>query len=262
MRIGVVEQVLAAERRRQRQVLRLHETLQVGHRLIVPAATTGNHQRSLGLGQQRLQLTQRLRRRGCFDALRRAGIGHLHQVGQHVFRQGDHHRPGAAADGTLEGLVDQFGNARSIVDLYYPLGHLAEHASVVHFLEGFALDLVAGHLADEQQHRCGVLEGGVHAHRGIGGTRATGNEADARLAGQLAVGLGHVGRSTLLAADDQVDFILHVMQRIEHRQVAFAGHAEGALDTIHPQCVDQHLAATALHFGVAHCCSPSGAAVR
>jgi hypothetical protein len=55
----------------------------------------------------------------------------------------------------------------------HPLGHAqragAEHLAVVDLLEGLAVALVAGHLADEQHHRRAVLEGRVHADAGIGG---------------------------------------------------------------------------------------------
>src|SRR4029453_7243279 len=69
---------------------------------------------------------------------------------------------------------------------------------VIPLLEGLALDLVARHLADEENHRRRILEGGVDADRGVGGAGPAGDEADAGPAGQLAIGLGHVGGATFL----------------------------------------------------------------
>ncbi|MNE41717.1 hypothetical protein D3C80_1358030 [compost metagenome] len=132
--------------------------------------------------------------------------------------------------------------APGVFDLHHPLGQRGIHLLVVDFLEGFAAELVAGHLADEQQHWRGVLEGGVHADRGVGGAGAAGDEADARLAGQLAVRLGHVGGAALLAAHHQVDLLADIVQGVEHRQVALAGHAEGALHAIEQKGIDQNLA--------------------
>jgi hypothetical protein len=41
--------------------------------------------------------------------------------------------------------------------LCHPLRHLPEHASVVDFLERFALDNVVSDLTDEENHRRGIL---------------------------------------------------------------------------------------------------------
>ncbi|MNQ95219.1 hypothetical protein D3C85_1107680 [compost metagenome] len=92
----------------------------------------------------------------------------------------------------------------------------------------------------------------MHTHRGVGGARPAGHEADAGLAGQLAVGLGHVGGAAFLPADDEVDDFAGVVQGVEHGQVAFTGNAEGALDTVDAQGIDQDLAAGAVRDGRLH----------
>jgi len=81
----------------------------------------------------------------------------------------------------------------------------------------------------------------VHADRGVGGARSPCDEADARLAGQLAVGFGHEGGAALLAVDDEAD--ARVVQGVEHVEVAFARHAKGGVDTVDLQGIDQDLAA-------------------
>ncbi|KAG1318757.1 hypothetical protein G6F63_015069 [Rhizopus arrhizus] len=119
--------------------------------------------------------------------------------------------------------------------------------SIFDFLEGFTLHEVIAHLAHEQDHRRGVLVGGVHADAGVGGARAARHEADAGLAGQLAVGLGHIGRATFLAADDRLDGIGVRVQRVDAGQIAFAGDHEHAARAMDAQLLHQDL--TAIAFG-------------
>ena len=74
--------------------------------------------------------------------------------------------------------------------------------------------------------------GGVHADAGVGRAGTARDEADARAAGELAVCFGHEGRAAFLPADDQPHLLAHVIQRIEHRQVALARDAEGELHAV------------------------------
>jgi hypothetical protein len=170
-------------------------------------------------------------------------VGHRGGFGQHVFGQRDHHRAGPARGGDMEGARHQLGHARRVVDLHHPLGHGAEDGAVVQLLEGLAAQRVARDLADEQQQRRRVLVRDVHAGRRVGGTGAARDEADAGLAGELALRLGHHGRAAFLAAHGHVDG--RVVQRVEHGQKAFAGHAEELLDAVGDELVDQDLAAGA-----------------
>ena len=126
-------------------------------------------------------------------------------LGQHVFRQRDHHRAGTAVAGGVEGARHQFGNARGIVDLGRPFGDGAEHRAVVEFLERLALAHVAADLADEHDHRRRVLPGDMNAGRRIGGARAARDETDAGPAGHLADRLRHHGGRALVAADGELD---------------------------------------------------------
>ena len=185
------------------------------------------------------------------DRLVAAGVGHVDAVGQHVFGQRQHDRARPAVDCAMERLADIFRDAGGVVDLGHPFGHRAVHAAEVDLLECLALHLVARHLADEQDHRRRILEGGVDADRGVGRAGAAGDKADAGAAGQLAVGLGHVGGAAFLPADDQLD-LGRVVQGIERRQVAFARDAEGGVDAVDLQLVDEDLAAGAQIAGIRH----------
>ena len=75
--------------------------------------------------------------------------------------------------------------------------------------------------------------------RGVGGARSAGDEADAGAAGHLADGFRHHRRAALVAAHGDGD--VAIVKRIEHGEIAFARHAEGVLDAVDDQLVDQHL---------------------
>ena len=152
-------------------------------------------------------------------------------------------RTGPPRGGHREGARDDLGQARGVVDLRRPLRDRAVHRAVVELLEALAPDRLARDLPDEQQHRRRVLEGGVHAVGGVRRSRPARDQADARAAGELAVGLGHVRRAALVARDDQAQ--RRVVQRVEHRQVALAGDAEGQVGPVQHELVDQDLPAAA-----------------
>ena len=103
-------------------------------------------------------------------------------------------------------------------------------------------------LADEQDHRRGVLIGDVNPGGRIGGARSPGHETDPRRAGHLAVGLGHHGGPALLPADDGADGVLAV-QSVQRRQVALPRHAEHRIAALDAQLVDQDLAAVTFGHG-------------
>ena len=79
---------------------------------------------------------------------------------------------------------------------------------------------------------------------GVGRAGAAGDEGDAGAAGHLAVGVGHVGDPAFLAADDGVD-LGRVVQRVEHREEAFARHGEDAVAALDAELVDEDAAAGA-----------------
>ena len=252
VRMAVVEQVLVAERGADRQVVGLDEGTDVGAGLGGPAAAAHDHHRLLGRGQQLAQRRHVLGRRRAARDLVGAGVGHLDLVDQHVLGQRDHDRAGPAVQRGVKCLADQLGDAPRILDLDHPLGHLAEHAAVVDLLEGLAVGRLARHLADQQDHGRRILEAGMQSDAGIGGTRTARDEGDAGLAGELAVGLGHVGRPAFLAADDEAHGVALGVERVERRQVAFARHAEDRIGAVNAQLVDQDLSAAAARMRARH----------
>ncbi len=163
-------------------------------------------------------------------------------VAQHVLGQRHDDRPGPPGGRDLERLVHQLGHPVGEVDLRHPFGERRVHLAEIDLLEGFAVDLVARHLADQHDHRRRILKGGMHPDRGVAGAGAARHQQHAGLAGQLAVGFRHERRAALLAAGDQAD-LGRVIKRVEHFEIALAGDAERHLDAVRPQCRDDQLTA-------------------
>lgn len=81
----------------------------------------------------------------------------------------------------------------------------------------------------------------MHTNGSIGGAGPTGDEADAWLAGEFAI-----GRPALLPANDELDRTLGIVEGVKRRQVALAGHAEDAFHTVDPEGVDKDQAPASL----------------
>ena len=87
-----------------------------------------------------------------------------------------------------------------------------------------------------------ILEGDMDPAAGVGRSGAAGDEGDARAAGHLAVGVGHVGDSAFLPADGEVD-LGRVVERVEHGEEALAGNGEDAVAALDPELVDEDASA-------------------
>ncbi len=109
--VAIVHQVLAAEAGDDRQGVALGKVGQGGATLLGPAGAADNQQRPFRRRQQAgqgLQVRRARRRQGRHVASRLSR--RVDEVRQHVFGQGQHHRPGAARGRHLEGARDIFGN--------------------------------------------------------------------------------------------------------------------------------------------------------
>jgi hypothetical protein len=172
----------------------------------------------------------------------RPGDGGGAAIALHVFGQGQDHRPGPPGCRDLERLIDQLGDALGQVDLGHPFGQRREHPAEIDLLKRLAVDLVAGDLADQHDHRRRILKCGVDADRGVAGAGAPGHQQHAGSAGELAVSLGHERGAPFLAAGHQTDF-RRIVERVEHFEKALAGDAEGHVDTMRAQRRDNQLTA-------------------
>ena len=217
-----------------------------------PAASAGDRERSLGVREQVAKPLELGRARMRPHPLVRPRIGDLDLVDEHVLGQRQDHRAGSSRRRHRERAGHELRDPRGALDLGDPLRHRVEHPAVVDLLERLAILHVAADLADQEDQRRRVLVGRVDADRGVGCPRPAGDEADAGLARQLAVRLGHVRGGGLVPAGDEPD--RRVVERVEHREIALAGNAERELDAVQRQLVDQHLTAGAhgCRLGIRH----------
>jgi hypothetical protein len=162
-------------------------------------------------------------------------------LGEHVLREGEDDRPGPPRQRDPEGVGQVGRHPLRAVDLPGCLRDAAEDLRVVELLPGFPAAERTRHLTDEEDQRRRVLPRRVHADRGLRRARATGDEADARPASELPVGLGRVRGPLLVAARDEPD--RRVVQGVEHRQVALPGQAERQVDAVQLELVDEDPAA-------------------
>ncbi len=171
-------------------------------------------------------------------------VGHVDLVAQHVLGQRQHDRAGPAGGRDPVGAGDIFGNPPRVLDPRRPFGDGAEEGGEVDLLEALAVAVAARDVADEQDQRGRILEGDMDPAAGVGRAGAAGDEGDAGAAGHLAVGVGHVGDTALLPADDGVDRG-RVVERVEHREEALARNGEDAVAALDHELVDEDAAAGA-----------------
>ena len=264
-RVVVVKGVLKTESIADRQPPVLGKALQGLGRLRCPAATAGNHQRALGSQQHFAQRAQGTRVAPCldgFNARQRLRGGHL---GEHVFRQHQHHRAGPPVHGRGKGAGHVLRNSIGVIYTLHSLGKAlgagSEETGVIDFLKGLTVPAVTGDIAHQQDHGCGVLEGRVHADRGIGGPWAAGHHANARAPGQFAVGLGHEGSTTFLAAGHKFDLPAPGVHAVQHGQIALARHAKGMGHALGYQAVNKKMAGN-LSFHGRYCAAVKGTWVQ
>ena len=117
-----------------------------------------------------------------------------------------------------------------MVQDHHALGAGAEPLVRIEFLERFLLAVLKGDQAHEQHHGGGILPCGVQPHVGVGGTGAASHHGHAGNGIQLAVRIGHVGGTALVAGDHSVDGGL--VEAVQHIQVALAGHHVGAFHAV------------------------------
>ena len=177
---AVVDVVLAAKGRDDRDRVRLAEEDRVLARLRRPAALAHHDERPLGRRKQLPQATQLLVTWSGSRDLCRRSVGRVRLLVEHVLGQRQHHRARSACRRDRERTGDMLGDPRGVVDLGRPLRDGAEHRRVVELLERIAAGVASRHLADEEDQRRRVLVGRVHADGCVGRARAARDEADPR----------------------------------------------------------------------------------
>ena len=142
---------------------------------------------------------------------------------EQILRQRNHHRSRHALRSEVEGAHHRLGDFPGVVKLEDALRHLAEEMRIIDFLEGAARAFLARYLPDEHDQRHRILLRDMHGDRAIGSARSTAHHEYGRPAGHLRFRDRHETGARLMPAHDRLDRA--VMQRIEQREIAFAGHA-------------------------------------
>ncbi len=252
---GVADGVLAAEGGGDGDAVAEGE---IGEMMRGARAPVGPADDRDGIGRFLQKLEQGLDRAGIGrfgDRRDGRAVERLDLVAQHVLGDCEHHRAGPAGGRDAISAGDIFGDAAGIVDPRRPFGDRPEEGREVDFLEALAVLVGAVEVADEQDHRGRILEGDMDSGGGVGRAGAAGDEGDARAAGHLAVGIGHVGDSAFLPADGKVD-LRRVMERVEHGEEAFARHREDAVAALDFELVDEDASASSGTGALGHLLAP------
>src|SRR5262249_45076674 len=92
--------------------------------------------------------------------------------------------------------------------------------------------------ADKKKGGGELLPGNMHARRCIGGAGPARDEADAWSPGRLAAGFRHDGGPALLPANGDGD--IAVVEGVERRNIALAGHAKHVAHPVNDELVDEN----------------------
>ena len=105
--------------------------------------------------------------------------------------------------GDRECLAHRLGDDLRVVDAGVPLRHRLHHPHDVDVLVALLVHLGEAGLPGQRHHRRAVEEGVGEAGDEVGRARAERPQADAGVAGQAAVGVGHEGGALLVADGDE-----------------------------------------------------------
>ena len=207
----------------------------------------GDDERPLRTGQFRPDhrrgfRRQRHRLRRETGGVRPDDAGGIEPRLQHIRRQAEMHRAGAAgtgdADGTRQVIRQRCGGPRCPGRL----GHRRGEVGVAQFLEGAEAKLPPGRMAGEQHQRHLTRHGGAERGDGIGMALPAGHQGDSGLPGQAGKGIGHVHRGGFLPGVDQLDPAPE--QSVEDRHDVVAGKGEDRARASPHQSLDQGIGPT------------------
>ena len=201
-----------------------------------PARTTGrSHDWRSSAARWSSAATRLDERRGPARHGRAGDLGLHHVVGQLEVGGA---RLLALGDG--EGLAHRLGDDLRVVDARVPLRHGLHHPHDVDVLVALLVHLREARLARQRDHRRAVEVGVGEAGDEVGRAGPERAEADARPAGQAAVGVGHE-RPALLVPDRQELDRLGVVERIVQVERLLARDPEDVLDALVLEAPDEEL---------------------
>ena len=166
--------------------------------------------------------------------------GRINLCADDVLRQAHHHWAGTAAHGREHCLRDDLGGPLGVVEDHHAFGARVEPRLDVELLERLAVPVRKRNQSDKEQHRSGVLPGGVQADVGVRCPGSPRDHGDAGTLVHLAVGLGHVGGAALVSADHSFD--VRAVQPVEDVQEAFPGDNKGAFHPVRHERINNHVA--------------------
>ena len=218
---------------------------QVGGKIGFPATAAGPDERAFRISQQRGGLADFCRVGRLF--YRPFPLEEL-EVGlrrQDIPRDFQFHRAGAAVGQLLHCQVYQIGNFLGFGGAGVPLGNGAENFELVFdFVEGAGLpvEVVAFHLAGNQQHRGGNGVGGAEGGGGVKGAGAGDNQGHADFAGGAGVAVRHISGGLFVADGYQSD-AGSVVQGVKGGHQLDAGQPENYFNSFPEEGLNQGLGA-------------------
>ena len=151
----------------------------------------------------------------------------------------DHHRPGPAARGDVESLVQDARQVGDVFDQIIVFGARPGDADRVAFLERVVADEMGRHLAGDDHQRDGVAERIGEAGDRVGGAGPGGHQHGPDLAGRARIAFGRVHRSLLVPHQDVAHFLL-LEERVVDRQHGAARIAEDVFNSLVGQRRQHH----------------------
>ena len=170
------------------------------------------------------------RPRGNFERAKGGRRVRLNLFAQQIPGKAHHDGARPTGRGGVKCAGDIFTKAACLARLNGPLAQRAEHAFEIHFLPGAPILKVSTDLAREQDHRCGVFKGDMHADGGVCGPGRARDKGDARSSGHAADGVSHHGCAALMSAHRDVQ--PSVDEGVEYGKIAFARNAKDVLDAV------------------------------
>ena len=100
-------------------------------------------------------------------------------------------------------MRDELVNPIGAINTPHPFGALGVDLAVIHLLKGLALHHIGSYLTNQDNHRGGVLIGGMNSNECIGCAWPARHHDHPGFTGQLGIGLCHIGSPTLLPAGNK-----------------------------------------------------------
>ena len=174
---------------------------------------------------------------------RLGNLGH-HRVGLDIHGKLDVHRPGPAAGGHLEGLLQHPRQLPDIGNLpglfHHRTGHGGKIRPLVPFdrLESALPEHVGGAVRGEGDHRDRITAGRPQTDQGVYGPRADRGEDGQGLAGGAIIPIGEMHRGLLVPHRDQLDLIFLSQKGIQKSQNPVAGQTRHKGNALALQILD------------------------